>query len=82
MTNSLYDHGYGVEWTERNVYSREGYITSVLDFHEHDFYEVNLILTGHVRILFPDWFADDTESCIVLSRPGTPIPPSRSASFR
>jgi AraC-like DNA-binding protein len=72
MKNCLYDHGYGVEWNERYVYSREGYITSVLDFHEHDFYEVNLILSGNVRILFPDRVSDDTESCIVLSRPGTP----------
>lgn len=71
MKNYLYDHGYGVEWNERYVYSREGYMTSVLDFHEHDFYEVNLILSGNVRILFPDRFYDETESCLVLSRPGT-----------
>jgi len=72
MKNSLYDHGFRKVWNELFVYSSKGYITSVLDFHEHDFYEVNLVLSGNIRVLFPDRFSEHTESCIVLTRPGTP----------
>ena len=66
-----YDHGFGDKWTEVYVHSREGYSTSVTDYHKHGFYEINLILSGNVRILFGDRAEEGSGNCIVLTRPGT-----------
>ena len=68
----LYDYGFGKVWTDVHVNYREGYSTSVTNFHRHDFYEINLILTGNVRILLGDHAEDCTGCRIVLTRPGTP----------
>jgi hypothetical protein len=53
MRNGQYDHGYGSLWQDVLVYRREGFTTSVADYHEHEYYELNLILSGNVRILLP-----------------------------
>ena len=71
MGNPLYDYGYGTRWTERFVYSKAAHFTSVVDFHEHDFYEINLILSGNYRILLSDQTHDDTECCVLIAKPGT-----------
>lgn len=72
MKNSEYDHGYGSLWRDVLVYRREGFTTSVANYHEHDYYEVNLILSGNVRILLPDHSVETDSSHLILTAPGTP----------
>ena len=68
----LYDYGFGTVWQDVYVCEREGYATSVTDYHEHDFYEINLILSGNVKILLRGHSEKGCENRIVLTRPGTP----------
>lgn len=72
MKNGDYDHGYGSRWHDVLVYRREGYTTSVANYHEHDYYEVNLILSGNVRVLLPDHSVETERSHLILTAPGTP----------
>ncbi|MBQ7900911.1 MAG: helix-turn-helix transcriptional regulator [Clostridia bacterium] len=72
MKNVLYDYGYGSAWTDVHIDRREGYYTSVADYHEHDFYEINLIVSGNVKILLADRSEQGTQNRIVLTKPGTP----------
>lgn len=69
---NLYDYGQGSVWKNVYVYKREGYKTSVTDYHEHDFYEINLILSGNVKILLSDCFEECCDNRIVLTEPHTP----------
>ena len=71
-TKRLYDYGFGTAWKTVHVEKREGYYTSVTDFHEHDFYEINLILSGNVKILLKDSFEMGGENKVVLTGPNTP----------
>jgi AraC-like DNA-binding protein len=71
-TNDLYDYGFKKVWNDVFIAHREGYYTSVTDYHEHDFYEINLILSGNVKILTNDCFEEGKENRIVLTRPHTP----------
>ena len=68
----LYNYGFGTVWKDIYVTPRAGYSTSVTDYHEHDFYEINLILSGNVRILLGERAEEHHGNCIVLTRPGTP----------
>ena len=72
MGDGLYDHGYGRDWTDLLVYRREGYTTSVADYHRHAYYEINLILSGNVRILLPDRAVETDRAHLVLTAPDTP----------
>ncbi len=72
MKNPLYDHGFGNKWSDIHIHENKGYYTSVADFHEHDFYEINIILSGDVKILLSDRSEDCSGSCIVLTAPETP----------
>lgn len=72
MKNELYDYGYGRIWKNVRVIERKGYNTSVADFHEHDFYEINIILSGNVRILLSDRAEEGKGSFLVLTKPDTP----------
>lgn len=67
-----YDHGYGARWHDLLIQRREGYYTSVTGFHDHPFYEVNLILSGNVKILLPDQVQDGCGNFLVLTKPRTP----------
>lgn len=71
-TKRMYDYGFGTAWKTVHVEKREGYYTSVTDFHEHDFYEINLILSGNVKILLKDSFEMGGENKVVLTGPNTP----------
>lgn len=71
IKNALYDHGYGTKWNDIYVEKRERYHTSVTDFHEHDFFEINLILSGNVKVLLTDQVNDEAISKIVLAKPNT-----------
>ena len=68
----IYDYGFGVEWTDVLVTRRDGYYTSVTDYHEHDFFEINLILSGNVKILMKNHVEEGTQNRIVLAPPKTP----------
>ena len=72
MINKAYEHGYGTEWQDFRIKCRESYSTSVTDFHEHEFFEVNLILSGNVNILMKDKVEEGNGSYVVLTSPGTP----------
>ena len=70
--NELYDFGFGREWTSLHVERKEGYVTSVTDYHSHKFYELNLILSGNVKIFLKDHFEEGYGCKIVLTSPDTP----------
>lgn len=72
MQSGRYDHGYGTDWMDLLVYRREGYTTSVADLHQHGYYEMNLILSGNVRILLPGQSVETDRSYFVLTPPHTP----------
>lgn len=72
MKNTLYDHGHGIKWTDVYVEKRSRYQTSVNDFHEHDFYEINLILSGNVKALVANQTVEGEECKIVLAKPNMP----------
>lgn len=72
MKNPSYDHGFGTLWNDIFVEERARYKTAVTDFHEHDFYEINLILSGNIRVVAGNMSVEGTESKIVLARPNTP----------
>ena len=69
--HDLYDYGFGEIWDSVHVERHSGYSTSVTGFHKHNFYEVNLILSGNIKILLQDRFEEGNENRIVLTRPGT-----------
>lgn len=71
MKNTSYDHGYGIKWNDIYVEKRERYKSSVADFHEHDFYEINLILSGNVKVLIANQTIDGETGKIVLAKPNT-----------
>lgn len=71
MKNTLHDHEYLTKWTDIYVKKRERYKTAVTDFHEHDFYEINLILSGNVKVLVSNQTVEGTECKIVLAKPDT-----------
>ena len=70
MKNTLYDHGYNSKWTDVYVAKHDRYHTSVTDFHEHDFYEINLILSGNVKALAANQTVEGTDCKIVLEKVG------------
>lgn len=72
MAGNIYDHGYGKDWDDVYVYYREGYTTSVANYHDHEFYEVNLIYSGNIRILLSNQSVETNYSHLVLTGPGVP----------
>ena len=72
MRQTAFDHSFGTEWDHLLVAERQGYSTSVADYHRHNFYEINLILSGNVKILLGDSSEEGCENRLVLTRPGTP----------
>lgn len=71
MKNTLHDHEYRTKWTDVCVIKRERYKTSITDFHEHDFYEINLIMSGNVKVLVSNQTVEGTDCKIVLAKPDT-----------
>lgn len=72
MRQTTFDHSFGIEWDKLLVAERQGFSTSVADYHRHNFYEINLILSGNVKILLGDSSEEGCENRLVLTRPGTP----------
>ena len=57
---------------ECHVTHAEGYRASMTDFHEHEYYEISLILSGNVRVLLHDRVQEGTASRAVLTPPHSP----------
>lgn len=72
MPISLENLYYRTKWNDCTVDYYEGYRTTMVDFHMHDYYEVSLILTGNVKVLLSDHVQEGTEARFVLSAPKTP----------
>jgi len=72
VDNSLLNYESKTDWENICIKYRESYYPPVDDFHEHDYYEINFIISGNVKILLPDCAVEGTESRIVLTAPGTP----------
>ena len=68
--HDIYSYGYGTVWRDVCVYHKEAYSTSVSDFHEHDFYEINLILSGNVKALIKNRSVEGILPKIVMAKPG------------
>ena len=66
----IYGYGFGTVWRDVCVYHKEAYSTSVSDFHEHDFYEINFILSGNVKALIKNRSVEGVSPKIVLAKPG------------
>ena len=72
MHTMQYDREYPNQWQDVLVKFREGYRSPVADFHEHDYYELNLILSGNVNVLLENQANEGVQSRIVLTKPHTP----------
>lgn len=72
MTNNIDDYGYRLRWSLCDVNYREGYVSTMVDFHTHEYYEISLILSGSVKILLPGQMEEGSGSRVVLTAPGTP----------
>lgn len=59
-------------WENFLIKYRKSYNFPIDDFHEHDYYEINFIVSGNVKILLPECNDDSSESRILLTAPGTP----------
>lgn len=62
--DSVFDHVY--------VKYRESYYPPTTGFHKHNYYEINFIISGNVKVFLPDCVDESGFSRIVLTRPGTP----------
>ena len=67
-----YPMGVGGTWQGVKVYKKQGNITSVKNYHTHQFYEINLVHSGNIRILLNGQLTDFKGSCIILTAPETP----------
>lgn len=72
MSSSEFYREYSTQWTDVLVKARESYHSPVADFHKHDYYEINLILSGNVNILLENQVNDGIGSRIILTPPNTP----------
>lgn len=55
-----------------SVSESEGYHPYMTDFHSHDYYEINFILSGDMSIYLPNIDKKGSFMGLVLSAPGTP----------
>ena len=69
VRNKSIDHEYGVLWNDVFVEKRERYKTAITDFHEHDFFEINLIVSGNIKAVVENMTVEGTQPKIVLTRP-------------
>lgn len=72
MPANLENLQYRTEWNDCTVDYYEGYRSTMVDFHMHDYYEVSLILTGSVKVLLSDHAQEGIGARLVLSAPKTP----------
>ncbi|MBQ8409792.1 MAG: helix-turn-helix transcriptional regulator [Clostridia bacterium] len=72
MSADLKNYGYGVSWKDFYTDSYEGYRSQMSDYHMHSYYEISLIFSGNVKVLFPDKMQSGEGCRLVLTRPMTP----------
>lgn len=72
MSVFLENTNYLTKWSDYHINYYEGYKNPTFNFHMHDYYEVNIILSGHVKIHLSDIAQDGTNCRIVLTKPKTP----------
>ena len=72
MMNLLHRSISDTSWENIHIKYRESCSSPVDDFHEHDYYEINFIISGNIKILLPDCADEGTGSRIVLTAPNTP----------
>ena len=61
-----------LKWKDVYVKYRESYYPPITDFHEHDYYEINFIESGNVKVFLPGLIDEGCHSRILLTPPGTP----------
>lgn len=59
-------------WSDITVERKEGFGTSLTGYHKHSYYEINLILSGDVKILLGDRTEDGFGGRMVLTSPDVP----------
>ncbi len=69
---TAFDLSFKTDWDNVCVIHKEGFYTSIFDFHKHEFYEINLILTGNVKIILSSLSEETNQPRLVLTRPHTP----------
>lgn len=72
MSKALELLGYGTRWTDISTDSYKGYYPNMTDYHMHNYYEISIIISGNVNVLFTDKKESSTQSKVVLLRPYTP----------
>lgn len=72
MSSALQLFGYGTRWTDVNTDSYKGYYPNMTDYHMHNYFEISIIISGNVNVLFTDKKESSTQSKVVLLRPYTP----------
>ena len=72
MSVYLDENGFGKTWNTFLTDSYRGHHPRMTDYHMHDYYEISLILEGHVKVLLPGHAESGTGSKLVLMRPRTP----------
>lgn len=51
---------------------KHGHCPDPADFHSHDYYEISLILSGHMKSMLRDKEQDGNQPRLILCAPGTP----------
>lgn len=64
--------GYGKWWSDIHTDTYEGYFPNMTDYHMHNYFEISIIISGNVNVLFTDKKESSTQSKVVLLRPFTP----------
>lgn len=59
------------EWKDVFVKFRESYSSPVFDFHEHDYYELNFIFSGNVKIILKDIINESDNVRVLITKPNT-----------
>lgn len=72
MWDSFYNHTENDDWKNINIKYRESFYPPVSDFHEHNYYEINFIVSGNVKVFLPDQIDDGVGSRIIITAPHTP----------
>ena len=59
------------DWKDVYVKFRESYSSPVFDFHEHDYYELNFIFSGNVKIILKDKINESENVRVLITKPQT-----------
>ncbi|MBR5157591.1 MAG: hypothetical protein IKW59_07475 [Clostridia bacterium] len=54
MEDLIFNYDSDTNWKNVYVKYRESYYPPINDFHEHNYYEINFIISGNAKIFLPD----------------------------